>query len=90
MLGLPLRYWLKHPTIAVTDLASDPIEIWTTVHDSYVAERKRRERESDTKRIWRGNGGSTISRGVSGRVSWARSFGTCCQNEEAFRDRGTT
>ena len=45
MLGLPLRYWLKHPTIAVTDLASDPMEIWTTVHDSYVAERERRGRE---------------------------------------------
>ena len=42
MLGLPLRYWLKHPTIAVADLASDPQEIWTTIQDSYLAERERR------------------------------------------------
>jgi hypothetical protein len=45
MLGLPLRYWLKHPAIGVADLASDPQEIWTTIQDSYIAARERRGRE---------------------------------------------
>jgi hypothetical protein len=42
MLGIPLRYVLKHPLIAVTDLAADPLEIWTTIHDGYVAQREQR------------------------------------------------
>jgi hypothetical protein len=42
MLGIPLRYLLKHPVTGVADLASDPIETWTTILDSYVAERERR------------------------------------------------
>jgi Methyltransferase domain len=42
MLGIPLRYLLKHPIVAVTDLADDPQQIWTTIHDYYVAERERR------------------------------------------------
>ena len=41
MLGLPLRYWLKHPAIAMVDLVSDPQEIWTTIRDDYIAERER-------------------------------------------------
>jgi hypothetical protein len=42
MLGIPLRYLLSHPVSAVADLAADPLEIWTTVHDAYVAEREQR------------------------------------------------
>jgi Methyltransferase domain len=42
MLGIPLRYLLKHPVIAVADLAADPLEIWTTIHDAYVAQREQR------------------------------------------------
>jgi hypothetical protein len=42
MLGIPLRYLLKHPLIAMAEFAADPLEIWTTIHDSYVAERERR------------------------------------------------
>jgi hypothetical protein len=42
MLGIPLRYLLKHPVTAVADLAADPLEIWTTIHDSYVAQREQR------------------------------------------------
>jgi Methyltransferase domain len=42
MLGIPLRYLLKHPLIGVADLAADPFEAWTTILDSYVAERERR------------------------------------------------
>jgi Methyltransferase domain len=42
MLGIPLRYLLKHPVTGVADLAADPVETWTTILDSYVAERERR------------------------------------------------
>jgi len=42
MLGIPLRYLLKRPVIAVADLAADPLEIWTTIHDAYVAQREQR------------------------------------------------
>jgi hypothetical protein len=42
MFGIPLRYLLKHPVAAVVDLAADPLEIWTTIHDSYVAQREQR------------------------------------------------
>jgi hypothetical protein len=40
MLGIPLRYLLKHPIVAMADLAADPLEIWTTIHDAYVAQRE--------------------------------------------------
>jgi hypothetical protein len=54
MLGLPLRYWLKHPTTAVVDLASDPLEILTTIQDSYVYDREQRGREFryDPDKAW--------------------------------------
>jgi hypothetical protein len=42
MLGIPLRYLLKHPKIGVADLAADPLQIWTTIQDVYVEERERR------------------------------------------------
>ena len=42
MLGIPMGYLLKHPIAGVADLVADPIEIWTTILDSYVAERERR------------------------------------------------
>jgi hypothetical protein len=42
MLGIPLRYLLRNPVSAVADLAADPLEIWTTIHDAYVAEREQR------------------------------------------------
>jgi len=40
MFGIPLRYVLKHPLAAAVDLAADPLEIWTTIRDSYVAQRE--------------------------------------------------
>jgi len=42
MLGIPMRYLLKHPASGVADLLADPIETWTTIHESYVAERELR------------------------------------------------
>src|SRR5262249_61363704 len=38
MLGIPLRYLLKHPVAAFADLAADPIEIWTGMIDAYADE----------------------------------------------------
>lgn len=43
MLGIPLRYLLKHPVNAVADLAADPLQIWTTIYDDYVYKREQRE-----------------------------------------------
>ncbi|HEX3470949.1 MAG TPA: class I SAM-dependent methyltransferase [Silvibacterium sp.] len=40
MLGLPLRYFLKHPVTTVAYLAADPIQIWMTIKDEYAAERE--------------------------------------------------
>ena len=42
MLGIPMRYLLKHPASGVADLLADPIETWTTIRKSYVAERELR------------------------------------------------
>ena len=36
MLGIPLRYLLKHPVTGIVDLAADPIEIWTTIREAYA------------------------------------------------------
>jgi len=46
MLGIPLRYLLKHPVMGVADLvadlAGDPLQFWMTAQDVYVADRERR------------------------------------------------
>jgi|SRR5271165_697482 len=42
MLGLPVRYWLKHPLACVADLVTDPLEIWMLGQDMYVENRERR------------------------------------------------
>ena len=41
MLGIPIRYLLRHP-LAVVDLVANPLDVWTTVQDVYVAEREQR------------------------------------------------
>jgi Methyltransferase domain len=40
MLGLPLRYFLKHPVTAVAYLATHPIQISMTIQDQYLAGRE--------------------------------------------------
>jgi hypothetical protein len=40
MLGIPLRYMLKHPLTATADLVADRFEILTTIPDAYIAERE--------------------------------------------------
>jgi len=42
VLGLPLHYLLKHPMVGMTILASDPLEVWTRVQETYVAQREAR------------------------------------------------
>ena len=39
MLGLPLRYLLKHPVTIATCVAADPLQLWMTVQDEYAAVR---------------------------------------------------
>ena len=41
MLGIPIRYLLKHP-LSVADLANDPLQVLTNIHDVYVDQRERR------------------------------------------------
>lgn len=41
MLGIPVRYLLKHP-LAVGDLLTNPVETWMKIQDTYVDERERR------------------------------------------------
>jgi hypothetical protein len=41
MLGIPVRYLLRHPQ-CVADLLADPLDVWTKVQDVYVAEREQR------------------------------------------------
>jgi hypothetical protein len=40
MLGLPVRYFLKHPVTTVAHLAADPLQVWLTVQDEYAAVRE--------------------------------------------------
>jgi hypothetical protein len=42
MLGIPLRYVLKHPLTGIADLAADPIEAWTTIREAYAEGREQR------------------------------------------------
>jgi hypothetical protein len=43
MLGIPIRYLLRHPIAGIKDLAADPLELWTTIHETYVANREQKE-----------------------------------------------
>jgi Methyltransferase domain len=41
MLGARLRYCLMHPVTTVADIAADPLQMWMTLQDGYVARRER-------------------------------------------------
>ena len=43
MLGLPLHYLLKNPAVGMAVLAANPLEVWTRVKETYLAERELRE-----------------------------------------------
>ena len=47
MLGIPVRYILKHPISALADLAADPRQVWATVLDTCVDLRERRRPECE-------------------------------------------
>src|SRR5208282_6110004 len=53
MLGIPIRYLLRHPLAGMADLVADPLQVFTTIHDTYVADRERRgpqcEYQADAK-----------------------------------------
>jgi hypothetical protein len=40
VLGIPVRYFLKHPVTTVSDVAADPLQLWMTIHDEYSAMRE--------------------------------------------------
>ena len=42
MLGLPLRYFLKHPGTMAACVAEDPLQLRMTVRDGYAAARERK------------------------------------------------
>jgi hypothetical protein len=42
MLGVPVRYLLKHPLTGFIDIAADPIQVLMTMQDYYVERRERR------------------------------------------------
>jgi hypothetical protein len=41
MLGIPVRYLLKHPVTAASYLTEDPLQLWMTIQDQYLAQRER-------------------------------------------------
>jgi hypothetical protein len=41
MLGLPVRYFFKHPVTTIAYLAADPVQVWLTVQDEYSVARER-------------------------------------------------
>src|SRR5689334_18491907 len=41
MLGLPVRYFLRHPARAVAAVTSEPLELLTTLKERYAAQRER-------------------------------------------------
>lgn len=41
MLGIALRYLLRHP-LSVADLAAHPLQLLTNISDIYVAQREQR------------------------------------------------
>jgi len=43
MLGIPLRYAIKHPVPVLRDLLEDPLEIWITVREQYIYGRERKK-----------------------------------------------
>ena len=40
MLGIPVRYFLKHSITTVADVATDPLQLWMTIQDEYAAKRE--------------------------------------------------
>jgi len=40
MLGIPVRYFLKHPVITIADVTADPLQLWMTIQDEYAAVRE--------------------------------------------------
>lgn len=42
MLGIPVRYFLKHPVTTIADIAADPLQLWMTIQDEYASVREAR------------------------------------------------
>ena len=40
MLGIPVRYFFKHPVTTIADIAADPLQLWMTIQDEYASVRE--------------------------------------------------
>ena len=41
MLGIPVRYFFKHPVTSLADVAAgDPLQLWMKIQDEYAAKRE--------------------------------------------------
>lgn len=49
MLGLPMRYWMKHPGIAITDITMHPADVWSRVVASSDYRREQQRTPCDYK-----------------------------------------
>ena len=66
MLGIPLRYLLKHPVIAVADLAADPLQVWTTIQMPMRMSASSADLSADTSPMTIGNSGfMTLGRSMA-------------------------
>jgi hypothetical protein len=43
MLGIPVRYLLKHPATAAALITEDPVQLWMTIQDTYLDQRERKK-----------------------------------------------
>ena len=43
MLGFPIRHFLKHPVMTLKDVVTNPVDVWTMIHETWVdrSEQKR-------------------------------------------------
>src|SRR5208282_4277913 len=42
MLGMPIRYFFKHPILTTAEIAADPLQLWLTIRDEYAGVRESR------------------------------------------------
>jgi hypothetical protein len=68
MLGIPVRYLLKHPVIAGVDLAADPVEVWTTIKISIWLSASSVDLSADTSPMTIGNSDFMTFSAYHGRV----------------------
>ena len=77
MVGRDVRYVVRHPIRAVTNVLSDPLEAWTFVQDRYAARREATHPPNYTKPRLIGNGDFIVCSAFRGRVRQLQNSGHC-------------